>query len=234
MDLQKNPEHLAEVIPIITNPHAIAVSQAWAGHPGMLLSSVDSTATKPDAAGYVRQIGALLVTSPDVHVANMTKAQAEAWCTASAACVAFTFACNGTAHTDMQNTLTCTAAEEAQVRECFFKSGMAQNGDPKWVTYIKAAAVPATPAAQQIWGKPLPGGAWAVIAINGNVNKSMTVSLLLAKLNLTGPVTASDIWKGGQPVAGGPVVETFEPPPVGPRDSGFFKLSPTASGTRSV
>ena len=33
MNLQDDP-NLAEVIPIITNPHAIAVSQSWAGHPG--------------------------------------------------------------------------------------------------------------------------------------------------------------------------------------------------------
>ena len=47
--------NMAAVIPIITNPRAIAVSQSWAGHPGMLLSSADPTAVKPDAAGYVKR-----------------------------------------------------------------------------------------------------------------------------------------------------------------------------------
>ena len=108
----------------------------------------------------------------------------------------------------------------------FFKAQTSTNGDPEWATWVKAAKFPATPAAQQVWGKPLPGGAWAIIAINANVNQSMSVSLPLSMLNLSGPVTATDIWAGGKPAPGGAVAEKFEPPAVGPRDSGFYKLSP--------
>jgi hypothetical protein len=79
----------------------------------MLISSFDPTAVKPDAAGYVQQSGAL-VAGYFIHVANMTTAQAEDWCTASATCVAFTFACNDTDSSHMKN--ACTATEEAQVR----------------------------------------------------------------------------------------------------------------------
>ena len=67
-----------------------------------------------DPAGYVRQTGALLVTDTNVHIANMTLIQAEAWCTACAECVAFTFACNDTDSSHLKN--TCTTAEEAKVR----------------------------------------------------------------------------------------------------------------------
>jgi hypothetical protein len=164
-----------------------------------------------------------LVTDTNVQVAIMITAQAESWCTASADCVAFTFRCNDTSAT----VSTCTATEEAQVREVYFKGETAANGDPEWATFVQASDVPATHVAQQVWGKPLPGGTWAILAINANTDQSMEVSLPLAALNLSGPVTATDIWKyDGEPATGGPVAKKFEPPAVGPRDSGFFKLSP--------
>ena len=79
------------IMPIITNKHSIEVSQSWAGHPGMLLASFDPEAPVPDAAGFVQQKGAIVSTSPNVHVANMTVGQAEDWCAASEECAAFTF-----------------------------------------------------------------------------------------------------------------------------------------------
>jgi hypothetical protein len=215
--------NLGAIIPIITNPHALAVSQSWAGHPGTLISSLDPGAIQPDAAGYVKRTGALLVTDTNLRVANVTIAEAESWCSASAECAAFTFRCNDTDASHHVN--TCTAAEEQKVQQVYFKTQTAANGDPKWATFVKEKLVPAGPFAQQIWVKPLPGGSWAVLAINGDLNSSMSVALPLSKLNMSGPVTAIDIWNDGKLVPGGPVAERFQPPPVGPRDSGFFKLS---------
>lgn len=158
-----DPALVDQIIPIITNKHAIAVSQSWAGHPGMLLSSVDPEASTPDAAGYIKQTGALLSTNVQLHVANVTVKQAEAWCTASDECAAFTFECNTT--TGINN--ACTAAEETQIKQTFFQSGGGHNYDREWATFVKASDVGAGHYAQQIWGKPLPGGSWAVLAING-------------------------------------------------------------------
>ena len=59
-----------------------------------------------------------------------------------------------------------------------------------------------------------------------NTNTSMKVSLPLSKLNINGPVTALDLWADAKPLPGGPIAEKFEPPDVGPRDSGFYKLLP--------
>ena len=191
----------------------------------MLLSSVDPTAPQPNAAGFVKRTGALLVTDTNLRVANLTTAQAESWCAASAECAAFTFACNDT---DGHAANTCTAQEERQVRRVYFKRQTGANGDPKWATYVKARDVLATPYAQQVWGKPLAGGSWAIIAINGHPNRSMAVRLPLSRLNMSGSTpTVTDIWQDGKPLPGGHVqAGTFEPPPVGPRDSGFFRLTP--------
>ena len=54
-------EQLEPVIPIITNPHALAVNQQWAGSPGRLLISIDpdSPNGQPDAAGFIKLVGAL-------------------------------------------------------------------------------------------------------------------------------------------------------------------------------
>ena len=54
-------DQLEPVIPIITNPHALAVNQQWAGSPGRLLISIDpdSPNGQPDAAGFVKLVGAL-------------------------------------------------------------------------------------------------------------------------------------------------------------------------------
>ena len=40
--------------------------------------------------------------------------------------------------------MTCTATEEAQVREVYFKGETAANGDPEWVTFVQASDVPVT------------------------------------------------------------------------------------------
>lgn len=59
-----------------------------------------------------------------------------------------------------------------------------------------------------------------------NTNTSMKVSLPLSKLNINGPVTALDLWADAKPLPGGPIAKKFEPPDVGPRDSGFYKITP--------
>ena len=40
--------------------------------------------------------------------------------------------------------------------------------------------------AQQVWGKPLPGGAWALLAINGATNHNYDATVPLHLINDTG------------------------------------------------
>ena len=55
-----SPETLEAVVPILTNPRAIAINQAWAGSPGRLLISLDPTnPNKPDENGFLKLIGKL-------------------------------------------------------------------------------------------------------------------------------------------------------------------------------
>ena len=89
--------------------------------------------------------------------------------------------------------------------------------------YIGASAL-----AQQVWGKPLPGGTWAVLAINGATDHAFNVSVPLKLLNTTGSAgfTVEDLWSGAALPAGAVQGGAFAVPSVGPRDSGFYKLVP--------
>ena len=218
---------LAAVAPVITNQAAIRVNQDWVGSPGrLLLSSDPSNPDQPDAAHFVRFKGALGAAHP-LRRANASIAEAEAWCGAAPICEGFSFA---------------VAGEKApQGPTVYFVDGTGgdaghggpNNGDPKWVTYLKYKYVGAGPLAQQWWGKPLSGGAWAVLAINGHTNRTYTnPALPLTLLNMSSgpqPLEVADIWTGN--VLHGMVADgVFTPPPVPPRDSAFYKLSPGRAG----
>ena len=121
-------------------------------------------------------------------------------------------------------------------------TGNVVNRDPAWTTYLKYEYIGASALAQQVWGKPLPGNAWALLAINGEINRAFDVSVPLSLLNITSKTATFDvldIWTGG--VVWGPEIEggaeeaatatatatdtSFKVPTVGPRDSGFYKLT---------
>jgi hypothetical protein len=220
---------LAPVVPILTNRHALAVNQAWAGSPGQLLLSIDpdNPNGQPDAAGFQKLVGAL-GPGHDLRSSNTTSiAEAEAWCAAADTCEGFTF--------DNQ--------QRAPLQQLLFKDGTGGstnnytgnvvNRDPKWTTYLKYKYIGASTTAQQVWGKPLPGGGWAVLAINGAYNRAFeNASLPLRRLNISGGVQVFDIWAGSPPnqparwvAAGG----AFVFPSVAPRDSGFYTLTPTTT-----
>jgi hypothetical protein len=214
---------LAPVVPIITNKDAIDVNQAWAGSPGQLLLSVDpdNPDGQPDAAGFIKLVGAL-GPGHGMRTSNSTSiAEAEAWCAKAATCEGFTF--------DNQRTPQQILFKDGMGGSTNNYTGNVVNRDPKWTTYLKYEFTGASALAQQVWGKPLPGGGWAVLAINGAPNRAFeNVSLPLGRLNISGSVEVFDIWAGSllkqPPVPGG---GTFVFPSVAPRDSGFYKLTLT-------
>ena len=209
---------LEQVASILTHPGAIAVNQAWAGSPGLLLQSSDpSNPDPPDAAGFVKLVGALGPNHDMLNSSSMTIAEAELWCGKQATCEGFTF--------DNQRTPPVLLFKDGMGGSTNNYTGNVVNRDPKWTTYMKHEYIGASALAQQVWGKPLPGGAWAVLAINGGTGGSFAPSLPLALLNMTGPVSVIDIW-ADQPVPGGKVTTAFLVPTVPPRDSGFYKLVP--------
>ena len=112
--------YLAEVIPIVTNPEAIQINQEWAGHPGMLLSSVDPTQdrSRPGTSsnGYVEVVGALssLGTKP-LHIANLTIPAAEHWCNINQACTCFTAE-------------TGNHSNPEEIHQVYFKNNQFSNG----------------------------------------------------------------------------------------------------------
>lgn len=88
--------------------------------------------------------------------------------------------------------------------------------------------------AQQVWGKPLPGGAWAVLAINGETNREFDVTVPFSLFNATAAGIAdnaaafnvTDVWTGDQLPAGSATGGNFTIPAVAPRGCGFYELTP--------
>ena len=70
-----------------------------------------------------------------------------------------------------------------------------KNTDANWTSYLKAASAPAGPGAQQVWAKPQPNGAVAVILINGgSTPMKQTVTFDSIGLRGAGTRAVRDIW----------------------------------------
>ena len=134
-------------------------------------------------------------------------------CNGNSSCYAFTF----------------ESSVEKEIYPVFFKAGGGNNFDKEWTTYVKAARATPSSMTQQIWGKPQPGGAWAILYINANLNHTMDTTLPFSKLKIAGSpsMTARDIW--ARKDLGPTGHASFTPPPVLPQDSGFYLLTPVAA-----
>ena len=81
----------------------------------------------------------------------------------------------------------------------------------------------------QLWAKPQPAGAFAVLLINASPSASAVYPLAFSKLNMSAAqATVTNIWTGEE---AGNFTGTFSVPATAPYDSGFFLISPPpASG----
>jgi hypothetical protein len=145
---------------------------------------------------------------------------AESWCTANASCSGFT---------------TRIAPDPTTGYKVYFKHDQSNlNTDANWTSYVKAADAPAGAGAQQVWAKPQPGGAVAVLLINGggvNGTSEMQHSIKLADIGLKsgGAITVRDIWKKADAAPLAASVTAFEPATVAPRSSSFWLLTPKSA-----
>ena len=113
------------------------------------------------------------------------------------------------------------------------------NASAAWTSFVKASVAcggadgawrPVCPVAQQVWGKPQPGGAWALLFLNAAQNASMRMSVSLsADLGLPpSSVRVRDLWSRKDVGSLGSGVDSFSPEAaVPPHDSAFFLLTPT-------
>ena len=114
------------------------------------------------------------------------------------------------------------------------------NTSTAWTSHVKASVAcggadgawrPVCPVAQQVWGKPQPGGAWALLFLNAAQNASMRMSVSLsADLGLpsSAAVHVRDIWSRKDVGSLGSGADSFSPEAaVPPHDSAFFLLTPT-------
>ena len=155
-----------------------------------------------------------------LQVKNMTSlSAAEAWCKSNASCIGFTTRVAPDPTTHQYHT--------------YFKQGASNlNTDPKWTSYVKAADAPAGPGSQQVWAKPQPGGAVAVVMLNGggaDRNTTMQSRLLFKDIGLVvgaGGLTLRNIWEKKDVAQLPPGTESFEFPSVAPRSSSFWLLTP--------
>ena len=144
---------------------------------------------------------------------------AEAWCKSNASCIGFT---------------TRVAPDPTTHQfHIYFKQGASNlNTDPKWTSYVKAADAPAGPGSQQVWAKPQPGGAVAVVLLNGggaDRKTPMQKSVSFKDLGLTGGakgVTVRDIWAKKDVHLLPPGTDSVDFPSVDAHSSGFWLLTP--------
>ena len=217
LGLNLDSPNLAKIIPFITNKEAIAVNQNWAGHPGFLVASIDPSA-KPDAQGFLAFAKGALQKGNDLTVTNVSSiSDAEAWCKANSSCSGFT-------------TRIKPDADTGKYKVYFKHDQTSLNTDANWTSFVKASQAPAGSGAQQVWAKPQPNGAVAVILINGGGvdGTAMTHSVKLSDLGLPSGTAFSvrDIWKKADAAGLEASATTFDPPAVGPRSSSFWLLSP--------
>ena len=187
-----------------------------------MVASYDAE-SKPDKDGFiVYDHGGALSPGNDLVVKNVSSLDAaETWCKGQAECVGFT--------TDV--------AKQNNKKVYFKEDAVGKNTDANWTSYVKKQFAPASSSAQQIWAKPQPNGAFAVIYINGGgdsgkatfsepLNMVKDLGMVIKKGE---HVAVRDIWaKEDLTVVVGS--ESFAPPsPVAPRASGFFLLTPEAS-----
>lgn len=206
LSIRLTDANLAPILDIIGNKRAIAINQAWAGHPGTLIRSLGPVAAAWQGAGHPRKRSQPLppdVTcrvgetgGGDLHVANLTVADAITWCKNDHRCSGFT--------APVATTRACapvSSTERAPVYECHFKDAWGTkrpNADKTWSNWLVGGAHAA--GGVQLWAKPLGTNQIAVLFINGGLGSRATEVTLL-ELNITSSAAemkVTDVWTGAE------------------------------------
>jgi hypothetical protein len=256
-----------EIWPIITNKHAIAVSQSYAGHPGSLISStppptppnpppptmylwgVKPNSTDPTQHGWTYpKPGTTGPLENNGHCVTITKATSSSDDLTLTPCTGapeqtFEIDANGNAHIS-GDTTRCLAVYALDgpdvvsfrcntgVNEVFIAAAdtiCSKNGYCLASRAIKPGGGGDNPTSDiQIWAKPQPNGAVAVLVINGDATAAHAVDISLAAVNVSAIASFSvfDIWQ--EQVMPQAVTGTFTTDAVPPHDSRFYVFSPSS------
>jgi len=258
--------------PIITNKHAIAVSQSYAGHPGSLISSTPPPSPPPGPPSSTDYLWGVKPDPTDKtqHGWTYPKPSSTGPVENSGLCV--TIAKNANTNDDLTLT-SCTGAPE-QTFEIDANGNVHISGDtkrclalynfdgPKVVSYACntgvnevfttsgdticskngycLAARPKTPPGGgggggggssdiQIWAKPQPTGAVAVLVLNGDENGAHAVDIDLAAVNVssTSSFSVFDIWTEAS--LPGVAKGSFTTDSIAPHDSRFYVFTPSST-----
>ena len=89
-------EVLSPILDIIGNKQAMAVNQAWAGHPGTLVRTLPAIINNTTMASTVCKKGQM--PGGDIYRANLTVAEGVVWCSSNSKCAGFTAEAPGACH----------------------------------------------------------------------------------------------------------------------------------------
>jgi len=215
-----NSNTMNQVWDIITNPEAIAVSQAWADHPGMLVKSwnpsppgdqtymwaVDCSTQDVTQVGFKYDSGSKAVLTPDGLCVDSTQG---AELTGAK--------CSGSAKQQYNYTSQQLLASNGQCVDVYDFSGPVlelyncNGGCNQHFTFNSDGTLRDTCSPQkciasrqsspsggdilQLWAKPQNKGAVAALVLNSDPANSYTVQIDLKSLNLTtSTVAVRDIW----------------------------------------
>jgi alpha-galactosidase len=201
---------LAPVLNFIGNAEAIAINQAWAGHPGLLVEEVQ--------VGKDAHVGFIPQRSGGVQ-SHASVIQPSGGSLAAASSAPSTLA-------------TSNVPEAAQVHHTpdvvpspWDQTNLPDTALPhNGIHHASEVALGTNSYPSQLWAKPQPAGAAAALLINTSP-QPLHYSLLLAKLNLTAAsYTVRNVWaREAHPAS--PVNKDIEIV-VAPYDSSFLLLSP--------
>lgn len=194
-------ENLEPLLDIIGNKQAIAINEAWAGHPGTLVRTLGPPGDTISSSGQLPpevscRVGEMA--GGDIHRANLTVAESVTWCESQAKCAGF--------HAEAPYPSTCKSLNGAHVYDIHFKDpwgAKRPNTDAKWTNWLVGGERPI--AGTQLWAKPLGVAKVAALFINGG-RMGIGTNVSLEELNITSRamVTVTDVWTGED---AGPVID---------------------------
>jgi hypothetical protein len=241
-----NQVSMDRVWPIITNTEALAVSQTWAGHPGMLVSqyapptkqkfawAIKCNQSDPAQQGWSYNATSKTITQGSLCLdANSTASvrlspcdgtAAQRFTVTNATVVGFTGQCLDVFNLQgpVVGLFHCNHGTNQQFA---FSAGTIQA-----VSGLCIAGLPGSPTGHyvvQVWAKPLDKGDVGLFIVNGVFRNDLaqTVTVPLSSLNITSSVRVRDIWERkdvGVVAAGGSIVTA----PIQGHDSVFLRLTP--------
>ena len=217
-----------------------AVNQAWAGHPGTLVKTLppapSPTPSKvstswevfPNTTNIYDRVPKPNADSGTVHFLGVFPTTDACFAAANAS-----GASKGPFHSFTYSHQT--ARNGAFSGHCYADTSMVWQGGGAaagrgqvGTDSGRGPGFPLTPPAKQVagvqfWAKPLGNGKTAVLFINGGDLPYPNASVALQELNVTGAVTATDVWTGD--AVGGVAGGSWSPGVVAPYDSKFVVLT---------